>query len=125
VEDFARLLFVESTADRYEKAPINKKRPASRSPFALLQNRCLVFDDFLDSTHGALFQAVAASDASFLVHYRAYAVNNLDAGLRAGIDADAAADAFIGNNNGMRHDRPLLYSGLFEMLCTRGNPSTG
>ncbi len=76
----------------------------------------LVLDDFLDSAHGALFNAVAASDAGFFVDYFAYAVYNFDAFLRASIDADATADALIVKNYWMRHEN-LFSLGLLEMLC--------
>ena len=78
--------------------------------------RMLVLDDFLDSAHGALFNAVAASDAGFFVDYFAYAVYNFDAFLRASIDADATADALIVKNYWMRHEN-LFSLGLLEMLC--------
>ena len=76
----------------------------------------LVLDDFLDSAHGALFNAVAASDAGFFVDYFAYAVYNFDAFLRASVDADATADALIIKNYWMRHEN-LFSLGLLEMLC--------
>jgi hypothetical protein len=83
--------------------------------FALLA-WLLVFNNLFDGAHGALFNAVAASDAGFFVHYLAYAVYNLDAFLGASVDADAAADALIVKDYWMRHEN-LFSLGLLEMLC--------
>ena len=46
-------------------------------------SRLLVFNNLLDCAHGALFNAVAASDAGLFVYNLAYAVYNLDAFLGA------------------------------------------
>ena len=63
----------------------------------------LVLDDLGDRTHGALLDAVAARDASILVHNVGLAADNLEHFLRAGVDADAATDALIGFDNRVRH----------------------
>ena len=96
-----------------------------------LRNKCggywatidaLVLDDLLDAAHRALLKAIAAGDACFLVHNLANAVYNLDALLRARVDADAAADALVGIDHGMRHDRPLLFSGLLKCFVGGTTP---
>ena len=76
----------------------------------------LVFGDLGDAAHGALFNAVAASDAGLFVYNLAYAVYNLDAFLGASVDANSAANALIINDYWMRHEN-LFSLGLLEMLC--------
>ena len=92
---------------------------------ALAINRLLVFNNLLDCAHGALFNAVAASDAGLFVYNLAYAVYNLDAFLGASVDADAAANALIVKDYWMRHEN-LFSLGLLEILCrTWGQPLFG
>jgi len=68
--------------------------------------KLLVFLNLGDSTHRALLEAVAASDASILVHNLENAIDNFDNLLRARVDADSATDAGIFINNGARHSGP-------------------
>ena len=82
----------------------------------LVISRLLVFYNLLDCAHGALFNAVAASDAGLFVYNLAYAVYNLDAFLWTSVDANAAANALIVNDYWMRHEN-LFSLGLLEMLC--------
>ena len=63
----------------------------------------LVLDDLGDRTHGAHLDAVAARNAGILVHNVSLAANNLEHFLRAGVDADATANALIGIDNRVRH----------------------
>lgn len=67
----------------------------------------LVFDDLGDAAHGALFDAIAASDAGVLVLNHHNAAGNLQDSLSTRVYADTAADAFIGLKNRMRHDTLL------------------
>ena len=55
----------------------------------------LVFHDLRDGAHGALLDAVAARDASILVHSFNGAINDLQDLLRACVNADAATDALV------------------------------
>ena len=70
----------------------------------------------VNCAHGALFNAVTASDAGLFVYNLAYAVYNLDAFLGASVDANSAANALIINDYWMRHEN-LFSLGLLEMLC--------
>ena len=63
----------------------------------------LVLHDFRDGTHRALFHTVTASDAGVFIDHDDGAVNDFENVLRAGVNADAAADAFVFKNYGMRH----------------------
>lgn len=88
----------------------------ARIDWTLVVSRLLVFNNLLDCAHGALFNAVAASDAGLFIYNLAYAVYNLDAFLGASIDANSAANALIINDYWMRHEN-LFSLGLLEMLC--------
>ena len=68
----------------------------------------LVLDDLRDGAHGAFLDAVAARNAGILVHNVSLAANNLEHFLRAGVDADATANALIGIDNRVRHVILLL-----------------
>ena len=70
----------------------------------------LVFDDLGDAAHGALFNAVAASDAGIFVLKNNNAAGDFKNARRASVYADAAANAFVGFKNRMRHDTLLLYT---------------
>ena len=61
-----------------------------------------------DGAHGAFLDAVAARNAGILVHNVSLAANNLEHFLRAGVDADATANALIGIDNRVRHIILLL-----------------
>lgn len=65
----------------------------------------LVLHDLGDGAHGALFQAVAARDAGVLVHRVGHAANHFQDLLGTSVNADATADALVGNDNRMGHDR--------------------
>lgn len=69
----------------------------------------LVLGNLGDSTHGALLDAVAATDASILVDSLSNAVHDVDNALRASVGADAAANALVRINNRMSHFRSLLF----------------
>lgn len=61
----------------------------------------LVLDNLGDSAHGALLDAVTASDASILAHNLSDPIDNLENLLRASINADAATDAIVSLNDRM------------------------
>ena len=67
----------------------------------------LVFGDFRDGAHRALFDALAACDAGVLVRYLGYAAGNFQNLLWTRIDADSAADALVGVDNRMSHRFPF------------------
>ena len=79
----------------------------------------LVLDDLGDRTHGALLDAVATSDASFLVHGVGNAIDDLEHFLGARVNADAAADALVSFNYGMRHGK-LLRSRVIILVYEAG-----
>lgn len=74
----------------------------------------LVLDDLRDGAHGAFLDAVAARNAGILVHNVSLAANNLEHFLRAGVDADATANALIGIDNRVRHIILLLVQNTRE-----------
>ena len=74
----------------------------------------LVLDDLRDGAHGAFLDAVAARNAGILVHNVSLAANNLEHFLRAGVDADATANALIGIDNRVRHVILLLVQNTRE-----------
>ena len=64
----------------------------------------LVVGDFGDGAHGALFQAFAATDAAFLVDDFHDTPGDVQHALRASINADTAAYAFVFFDDRTRHN---------------------
>ena len=72
----------------------------------------LVFSNLGDSAHGALLDAVAATDAGVFVYSVNNAANYFQNALRASVDANAATNAFVSYDNRMCHDDlSLIQSG--------------
>ena len=90
------------------------EKPAKMAGFPGLayEKLLLVLGDFGNSSHGAFLEALAASDASVLIHDLGDTAGNLQNLLRAGVYANTAADAFVFSDNGMGHDALLLFSAL-------------
>lgn len=78
--------------------------------------RSLVFGDLRDGAHGAFLEALAACDAGIFVHDLGDTAGNFQNLLRASVDANTAADALIGGNNGMGHVGLLLSVSLPQNL---------
>ena len=70
--------------------------------------RRLILDDLGDGAHGALLDAVTTSDASILVGNLDDTADNFQNAFRAGINADAAADALISFDNRMGHSNSFV-----------------
>ncbi len=83
--------------------PPEKQKAPPWEPFVPFEKSLLVVGDFGDGAHGALFQAFAASDAAVFADYFHNTAGNVKHILRAGIDADSAADAFVFIDNRTRH----------------------
>jgi hypothetical protein len=89
----------------------------------------LVFNNLRDCTHWAFFKAVAASNASVFLYCVSNAANNLKYLLRACINADAAANAFVIINYWMCHQDSspyyvLMVAGLPDARPQRARPKT-
>jgi hypothetical protein len=73
----------------------------------------LSLDDLGEATHGALLEAVAASNACLFVDYFADTVHDFQNALGASVDADTAADALFRFDYRMRHSNSFfLFSSL-------------
>src|SRR3712207_5634890 len=93
------------------------------SPPLMAKGRCkLVLHDLRDDAHRAFLHAVAAGDAGVFVLDGDHAVFDDQDVLRALIDADAAADAFIDFKYRTRHVELLIPLLRYETrhLNTRG-----
>ena len=71
-------------------------------------NKGFFLNELGDGAHRAFLDAVAARNAVVVVHGRGNAVDHFENLLGARVNADAAADALVGVDNGMRHVKLLL-----------------
>ena len=109
-DDVRRFLPIRAPSTEHNIARNTKGRAQRTRPLHSIYIKPLVFLNLGDSTHRALLEAVATSDASILVHDLEHAIDNLDNLLRASVDADSATDAGIFINNGTGHSwPPFLY----------------
>jgi hypothetical protein len=92
----------------------------------LVSEARLLFGNLRDGAHGALLKAIAARDASLFIRNFDDTAGYFQNLLRAGIDADSAADAFVGIDNRMRHDNSFSFElyrprsrGMLSIQCAR------